>query len=90
MKNKTSKFASILRNHSDVISGETTQFSEAVKKNGLAKSKDPNYLQVSAYIPASLSKTTKINLLHTDMNFSDLVEILLGEWNKKQSSNVNT
>jgi hypothetical protein len=90
MKNKTSKFASILRKHAEVVFEEDSQSSMAVKKNGLAKSKDPNYLQVSAYIPASLSKTTKINLLDTDMNFSDLIGILLSEWNEKQSNNVNT
>ena len=57
--------------------GEASDGEEAV---AMAKSKNPDYTQVSAYLPSSLYKKTKIKSLGNDMEFSELLEILLTKW----------
>jgi len=89
MSQKTSKFAGILKNRATVKSApiDTEETVEKIskslplsKKSGLAKSKNPDYTQVSAYLPSSLYKKTKIKSLGNDMEFSELLEILLTKW----------
>lgn len=86
MSKKTSKFADILKSH--ISSTDTEEIVKTLpsplspKKGGIAKSKNPDYTQVSAYLPSSLYKKTKMNLLSNDMEFSELVEILLNKWNE--------
>lgn len=53
-----------------------------IKKISLAKSKNPDYTQVSAYLPSSLYKKTKLKLLSNDMEFSELLELILNNWNE--------
>lgn len=53
------------------------------KANG--KRLNPEYTQVTAYIPAELHTETKINLIRSGKReFSILIEELLTSWNKKQ------
>ena len=85
MSQKISKFAEILKSRSSVppASTDTKEIFEKAppsKKGGLAKSKNPDYTQVSAYLPSSLYKKTKIKSLSNDMEFSELLEILLTKW----------
>lgn len=55
------------------------------KANG--KRLNPDYTQVTAYIPADLHTQTKINLIRTGKReFSILIEELLTTWNKKQGA----
>jgi hypothetical protein len=53
-----------------------------------AKSKNPDYVQVTAYIPAAVRKAAKINLLKLseDKDFSELLAELLIAWNSKRST----
>lgn len=53
-----------------------------------AKSKNPDYVQVTAYIPAAVHKASKINLLKLseDKDFSELLAELLVAWNAKQNA----
>jgi hypothetical protein len=92
MNKKTSKFAGILKNRPSVkplpIDTDKEEKIEIpknlplAKKSGLAKSKNPDYTQVSAYLPSSLYKKTKIKSLGNDLEFSELLEILLTKWNE--------
>ena len=87
MNNKISKFSEILKHHSSPPSAslakeEMSENLKHVKKTSLAKSKNPDYTQVSAYLPSSLYKKTKIKLLNNDMEFSELLELLLKKWNE--------
>lgn len=95
MSQKTSKFAGILKNRPTVelapIDTEETveKISKSLpvsKKSSLAKSKNPDYTQVSAYLPSSLYKKTKIKSLGNDMEFSELLEILLTKWTEDKIS----
>lgn len=55
------------------------------KANG--KRLNPDYTQVTAYIPADLHTQTKINLIRSGKReFSILIEELLTAWNKKHGS----
>lgn len=55
------------------------------KANG--KRLNPDYTQVTAYIPADLHTETKINLIRSGKReFSILIEELLITWNKKHGS----
>ena len=45
-----------------------------------ARRSDPDYTQVTAYIPKELHKQAKMRLLQEDKQFSELVEELLAEW----------
>lgn len=55
------------------------------KANG--KRLNPEYTQVTAYIPAELHTETKINLIRSGKReFSILIEELLTTWNKKHGS----
>lgn len=68
-----------------------SKFGELLKEKGRATGKsgpgrpqarrsDPDYTQVTAYIPKTLHKQAKIRLLQEDKQFSELVEELLAEW----------
>lgn len=55
------------------------------KANG--KRLNPEYTQVTAYIPAGLHTETKINLIRSGKReFSILIEELLTSWNKKHGT----
>lgn len=90
MNKKISKFSEILKHHSspssvslDKNKKEPSESSlKRAKKINLAKSKNPDYTQVSAYLPSSLYKKTKIKLLSNDMEFSELLELILNKWNE--------
>ena len=44
------------------------------------KRSDPNFTQVSAYIPKDLHRRVKVELMEGDRQFSDLVTELLTQW----------
>ena len=55
------------------------------RPGGQGKRLNPDYTQVTAYIPEALHLQTKINLLRSGRReFSDLVEELLAKWNRGQ------
>ena len=85
MKGKPSKFADMLRTRKD---GEAEE--SAVKRGrpgGQGKRGNPDYAQVTAYIPKTLHDETKVNLIRQDnREFSQLVEELLTGWNLKQGN----
>jgi len=57
---------------------------EAPKKNrAKGKRSNPDYEQVGVYIPKKISLEVKRQLLESDMDFSDLVTQLLGQWLKE-------
>jgi len=88
MNKKMSKFSEILKHHSSPTSVSHDKKEPSgknlkhAKKTSLAKSKNPDYTQVSAYLPSSLYKKTKIKLLSNDMEFSELLELILNNWNE--------
>lgn len=90
MTKKPSKFAGILhsRKESEAASPEmeTTPVAKRGRPGGHGKRLNPDYSQVTAYIPTVLHDETKINLIRGGKReFSELVEELLIAWNHAQS-----
>lgn len=87
--NKTSKFAGILRDRargSELETAAETKLKRG-RPGGQGKRLNPDYSQVTAYIPKALHNETKVNLIgQGNREFSELVEELLTAWNKKQSA----
>ncbi|MDR3459940.1 MAG: hypothetical protein P4N60_21130 [Verrucomicrobiae bacterium] len=55
------------------------------RPGGQGKRGNPDYSQVTAYIPKTLHDETKVNLIRQgNREFSELVEELLTGWNLKQ------
>ena len=89
MKDKPSKFTGILRSRQQDSEPQTAAESKPKRgrPGGQGKRLNPNYSQVTAYIPTTLHDETKINLIRNGKReFSDLVEELLTAWNQKQSA----
>lgn len=85
MKDKPSKFAELLRTRKDDESPEPV--AKRGRPGGQGKRKNPDYAQVTAYIPKTLHDETKVKLIRQDnKEFSLLVEELLTDWNRKQST----
>ena len=63
---------------------ELPKTSPPAKQKGKGKRSDPNFTQVSAYIPKDLHKRVKVELMDGDRQFSDLVTELLTNWLKDQ------
>ncbi len=87
MKESKSKFAGILRDRQD--NAPESSAPEAAGKvgrpGGKGKRGNPDYFQVTAYIPKTLHNETKVNLIRQgNREFSELVEELLLTWNKSQ------
>ena len=93
MTRKPSKFAGLLRSRQDADpapAGGTTADSTAKagrgRPGGQGKRLNPEYAQVTAYIPKALHAETKINLIRDgNREFSELVAELLAAWNQHQS-----
>lgn len=84
MTNKPSKFAGLLRERQEETAAEPK--ATRGRPRGQGKRLNPNYSQVTAYIPTTLHDETKINLIRNgNREFSNLVEELLTAWNQKQS-----
>ena len=86
MKEKPSKFADMLRTRKD---GEAWREPPAKRgrPGGQGKRGNPDYAQVTAYIPKTLHDETKVNLIRQgNKEFSQLVEELLSGWNLKQGN----
>lgn len=91
MTKKPSKFAGMLRSRQegDVSTTETpaAPVAKRGRPGGHGKRLNPDYSQVTAYIPTNLHEETKINLIRQGKReFSELVEELLAVWNQKQST----
>ena len=66
---------------------ETSTPAKRGRPGGQGKRGNPDYSQVTAYIPKTLHDETKVNLIRQDnKEFSQLVEELLSGWNLKQGS----
>ncbi len=86
MKDRPSKFAEILRNRKDGPPPEIEAPAKRGRPGGQGKRQNPNYAQVTAYIPKKLHDETKVNLIRQgNKEFSELVEELLSDWNLKQN-----
>jgi hypothetical protein len=86
---KPSKFAGILRDRKHDSKPETAAGAKPKRgrPGGQGKRLNPDYSQVTAYIPTMLHDETKINLIRQgNREFSELVEELLTAWNKRQSA----
>ena len=89
MKNKPSRFAGILRDRKDAAQGTEAPTTKPTRgrPGGKGKRLNPDYSQVTAYIPKTLHNETKVNLIRQgNREFSELVEELLSVWNQKQSA----
>ena len=85
MKEKPSKFADMLRTRKDGEAAEPA--AKRGRPGGQGKRGNPDYAQVTAYIPKTLHNETKVNLIRQDnREFSELVEELLTGWNLKQGN----
>ena len=81
MKDKPSKFAGLLRSRQD--SEEIPATAKRGRPGGKGKRLNPDYSQVTAYIPTALHDETKIKLIRQgNREFSALVEELLTAWNQ--------
>lgn len=56
-----------------------------VPKNSGAKSQNPTFVKLTAYVPKELHLAVKVRLVEQGREISDLVEELVGEWLKRQS-----
>jgi hypothetical protein len=82
MKDKPSKFADMLRTRKD-----EEPAAKRGRPGGRGKRGNPDYAQVTAYIPKTLHDETKVNLIRQgNKEFSQLVEELLSNWNLKQGN----
>jgi hypothetical protein len=87
MKDKPSKFADMLRTRKDGDTPEAEPPAKRGRPGGEGKRGNPNYAQVTAYIPRKLHDETKVNLIRLgNREFSQLVEELLWAWNLKQGN----
>jgi hypothetical protein len=87
MKDKPSKFADMLRTRKDGDTPEAEPPAKRGRPGGEGKRGNPNYAQVTAYIPRKLHDETKVNLIRLgNREFSQLVEELLWAWNLKQEN----
>lgn len=78
---KPSKFADMLRTR------ESNEEPKRGRPGGKAKRGNPDYAQVTAYIPKTLHNETKVKLIRqSNREFSELVEELLTGWNQQQES----
>jgi len=83
MKDKPSKFADMLRTRKDEETAEPA--AKRGRPGGQGKRGNPDYAQVTAYIPKTLHDETKVKLIRQgNKEFSQLVEELLTGWNLKQ------
>ena len=88
MTEKRSKFAGMLRNRQENTEPEAESKAKRGRPGGQGKRGNPDYSQVTAYIPTRLHDETKINLIRNGKReFSELIEELLSTWNQKQSAN---
>ena len=87
MKDKPSRFADMLRTRKDGETQEAEPTGKRGRPGGQGKRGNPDYAQVTAYIPKTLHNETKVNLIRQDnKEFSQLVEELLFDWNLKQGN----
>lgn len=71
--------------------GETAPKRQRGRPKANGKRLNPEYTQVTAYIPAELHTETKINLIRSGKReFSILIEELLTTWNKKNGTAQQT
>ena len=49
-----------------------------------AKHSNPEYVQLTAYVPREMRNKVKARLAELEMELSDLVEGMLGDWLAKQ------
>lgn len=87
MKETPSKFAELLHNRQGDSAPEAVAETNPKRgrPGGQGKRLNPDYCQVTAYIPVTLHHQTKINLiLNGVQEFSDLVKELLTAWNQQQ------
>ena len=83
MKVPTSKFTDIFRDRQESVQEPDTTTPQ--RKQG--KRGNPDYAQVTAYIPKTLHEQTKIALIREgNREFSELVEELLVGWNRLQTN----
>lgn len=88
MTDKPNKFAGLMRQRLDAAEPEAELKAKRGRPSGKGKRLNPDYSQVTAYIPTMLHDKTKINLIRQGKReFSELVEELLTAWNKQQSTN---
>ena len=81
MKEPKSKFSELLRNRQERAEPEPT--TKRGRPGGRGKRLNPDYSQVTAYIPTTLHDETKIKLIRQgNREFSALVEELLTVWNQ--------
>ena len=87
MKETPSKFTELLRNRQGNSEPKAKATPKPGRPGGQGKRGNPDYAQVTAYIPKTLHDETKVNLIRQgNREFSQLVEELLSGWNLKQSA----
>ena len=82
---RPSKFADMLRTRKD---GETEEApAKRGRPGGQGKRGNPDYSQVTTYIPKTLHDETKVKLIRQgNKEFSLLVEELLTAWNQQHGN----
>jgi hypothetical protein len=65
---------------------ESTYTRLARPKTAAGKRSDPNYKQISAYVPKVLYKDIQVLLLQREKDFSDLLEELLAAWYAREGN----
>ena len=82
---RPSKFADMLRIRKD--GEESEPAAKRGRPGGQGKRGNPDYAQVTAYIPKALHDETKVKLIRQgNKEFSLLVEELLTAWNQKHGN----
>lgn len=85
---KAGRFKTIFEARDEPEPDQVTESSSTRKTKKPGKRGDPKFEQVTAYVLRETYRETKKKLLDQDdgMDFSELVESLLTEWNKNQST----
>lgn len=85
-----SKFAGMLRTRKAGEPPEAEPAASRGRPGGKGKRLNPDYAQVTAYIPKTLHTETKLNLIRQgNKEFSQLVEELLLDWNGQQTNRTD-
>ena len=83
-------FAELAEIREHKAESSVTQVPEGLSASPLkrlsAKSQDPGFVKLTAYVPKQLHRAAKARLVEQGREMSDLVEELVSDWLQRQSS----
>src|SRR4051794_21649644 len=86
--NPFADLAEIRTGASDHSGSQTSERSGSPAPKSLAKSQDPRFVKLTAYVPKELHRETRSRLIQEGKELSTLIEELLSYWIQKKSSQL--